>query len=82
MATDPLLEFIKTERSKGVSDETIRIMLTSNGWSSHEIGQAFLYLDDAPPVPMYAAKSQSKKRLYWIVSIIVVVLIIVWLLVR
>lgn len=82
MATDPLVEFIKAERSKGVPDETIRIMLTSNGWSSHEIGEAIIDLDDAPPVPSYAGKSKLSKRIYWFVAVFAVLVIIVWLVVR
>ncbi len=45
MAKNELIKFIKSERKKGIPDETIRIMLTANGWTVRDLEQVYDSLD-------------------------------------
>ncbi len=77
MAEKQVVEFIKTERAKGIPDDTIRIMLTANGWEVHEIAEAYLSLDSNAHIK----KTSVGDKIFYTILIIIGIAVIVWLLV-
>ncbi len=51
MITNDLLEFVKLERTKGLTDEAIKIALVGNGWAASDIDEAYKALSVQTPLP-------------------------------
>jgi len=66
-----LHKFIKAERSKGVGDDTIRIMFAANGWTQLDIKNAYASLK---------SDSGSKKNSKWwiLIVLIIVAFLVAW----
>lgn len=62
MVTKELLDFIKNERQKGLTDDVIRQQLLKTNWTSEDVNAAFQSLDTGTPIPTTPPSPQMDPR--------------------
>lgn len=83
MANQKLVNYIKSELSRGVSLEQIKEVLISVGWSDYDVNEAVNLATQqktfptAPKAPIYIEPTKKSSNKFWIIPIIVIVIIVI-----